>query len=293
MGPTPLRAWKVLPNGCAVRLIQASESSSYIVEAARAATGVPDPADSARDISLQARLMQDKHTSPFEFVFCHVQVVMPVWMRAQLVRHRTLSYAEFSKRYSDKEVVEERPFFTPNQVRKQSEGMNKQAGAGSVDEATHNWFIDTLTRLSVTANKLYQQAVDAGIERGQARFLLGQNQMTSIHVAGNLKNWVDYLALRHHADAQVEHREVAEAIADLLAERYPDVFAMAERFRFNNLDLSEVEADLVATTLHFAGVSPDELEAGLTKAISQNNIAWFSKGEAGRALKKLRDLFGV
>lgn len=285
----------VTPSGFTVRTVQATSNEWAVVEAARAATGSVVGADPDKDLALAVRLTQDMHTSPFEFVWFHCHVVVPRFVRDQMVRHRTLSFAEFSKRYSGKEVVEGNPYFVPAQTRTQGDGVNKQAGAGPASPEDHRWFVEVTRRVSSVANQLYQEALSRGIERGQARALLPHNQMTSLHVAGNLKNWIDYVALRHHADAQEEHREVATAIHALLAEHYPTMMTLAERFRFSNESFSAVEIEAVQKVLEEVVEDDYVLTTALTKTVTAfgQRGAWLSKGEASRALTKLRKLFRV
>lgn len=285
----------ITPSGFQVRAVQATNREWAVVEAARAATGTVEGADKQKDFSLAVRLMQDFHTSPFEFAWFHCHVIVPRFVRDQMVRHRTLSFAEFSKRYSGQEVVEGNPYWIPNQTRTQGEGVNKQAGSGPASPSDHNWFVEALSRTSAVANKLYQEALNRGIERGQARALLPHNQMTSLHVAGNLKNWIDYLALRHHADAQEEHREVASAIGDLLIWHYPSLMKMADRFRFHNINLSSPEAALLAQVIGDCVDDDYKVTQAIQKALGEqaDQNVWLSRGEMGRALDKLRKLFNV
>lgn len=242
-------------DGCEVRLVGTYGDESLIAFTARANTNATfvtkTPED---DMRLVSRLMRDFHTSPFEFVFIHMHFVLPQAISKQLIRHRTLSYSEFSKRYSDQEVVPDQPFMIPDDIRQQSKGMNKQAGAGPVDEGTAAWFKEALQKVGEATNALYQKAVAAGIERGQARYLLPQHQMTSIHVAGNFKNWLDYLTLRYEADAQQEHFRIAACVVQLLNDRFPELMRLAFTHRFSACRLSSEEAFLVARLI---SVLPD------------------------------------
>lgn len=170
-------------------------------------------------------LIDHRHWSPFEMVSACVEVRTSRAISAQMLRHRSFSFQEFSQRYA--EVMEEPELLT---ARKPAT-TNRQSSEGEANaEVQRQW--ELLQRgVYRRAYGCYDEAIAIGVPREQARMLLPLATPTRLYMSGNLRSWIHYLSLRTAQDTQEEHRIVAQAIAEVLRPVAPLVFAAAEEVR--------------------------------------------------------------
>ena len=138
----------------------------------------------------------------------------PIFIARQIFRHRSFSYNEESKRYTNGEVE----FWHPSEWRKQST-VNKQGSFASVVDQLY--YLNILERVYREALEAYEHLIEHGIANEQARAVLPQGMMTSFWMTGNLRNWAHFLELRLDEHAQAEVQEVAIAIYDHLLTLFP------------------------------------------------------------------------
>ena len=165
-------------------------------------------------------LLEHHHTSPLEHVTFTFIVHCPLFVRAQWQRHRTWSYNEISRRYTDVDVT----FYVPPQVREQA-SSNRQASMEprSIDQEACRTLIREHNR---TAFALYEQLLDKGVCREQARGVLPQNLMTTFWASVDLHNLIGFLELRDSEHAQWEIRGYAAAIKELVVPLLPKLAAI-------------------------------------------------------------------
>lgn len=169
-----------------------------VAQIARTSTNAhPNP---ARDKKLVRYLYQNKHTSPFEFVVTRWYVEAPIFIARQWFRHRTWSYSEQSARYTDIRGAET---FVPHVWRNQAE-KNRQSSYGSIEKHKS----EQATTLYAAANKkaldTYEEMLDLGVAREQARAVLPQNTYTRFYAQVDMHNLMHFLRLRAANDAQEE-----------------------------------------------------------------------------------------
>jgi thymidylate synthase (FAD) len=213
-----------------VRYVDHLGTDQRIVEAARVSYRSPSKGEEA-DKKLLKYLYTHRHTSPFEQCAITFNIKLPLFVQAQMVRHRTQKLNQVSARYT--EMVDE--FYYPEKWRAQ-DTKNKQ---GSVDfdhdpiltvphfndsghmseNDTHN-YVEKLCTYSYT---LYQSMLDAGIAREMARMILPQNLYTEIYTTWDLHNLIHFLKLRLDSHAQLEIREYAKAMFNIMLELFPTV----------------------------------------------------------------------
>lgn len=173
-----------------------------------------------RDKRLIEFLMREKHTSPFEHSVITFRVTAPLPIVAQIMRHRTFSYNQASRRYTSESIQ----FFDVMEWRKQGTG-NLQCSDGSLGERSAD--LNSAYRLlCMDAMKLYDSAVEAGCSREQARFILPQGMMATFWMTGNLHNYLKFLILRDDDHAQEECQEVAALIRVNLEAIFPETMAL-------------------------------------------------------------------
>lgn len=215
----PENAKHVLDNGEGwISLLRHSGEEIDIVNSARVSFGKFRTEMNEKDEQLLQFLISEEHFAPLEHETMTFLVHCPLYVRGQWHRHRTQSFNEISRRYTEVDIE----LYTPQNYRIQSES-NKQA---SIDGK----FIDNneeVNKIMKEANEYafntYQKLLELGVCREQARGILPQNMMTTFYCTMNLRNALHFIHLRMDEHAQYEIRVYANAIHDILKEIYPNV----------------------------------------------------------------------
>lgn len=210
---------KVLDGQGWVGLIDRLGSEATIVNAARVSFGKIKKEIDDRDVTLLEYLIANKHTSPLEHMVFTFSVHCPLFVRGQWHRHRTWSYNEISRRYTEIDME----FYTPVKLRRQAES-NRQASFADPG------FDDAVLREKIRAHNasslaLYEELLAGGVCREQARGVLPQNMMVTFWGTVDLSNLLHFLELRDSDHAQYEIREYAVAIKKLIKPYIPHVAA--------------------------------------------------------------------
>lgn len=187
---------------------------------------------SDKDRKLIKYLADNKHTSPFEHCTLTFRITVPLFVARQHMRHRTWSYNEVSRRYTEKDLV----LYQPKEFRRQAEN-NRQASVNDgrrmdpvlsvVKGQTQNWATtasEAIKSHSRKSLKLYNQMLEAGISREEARMVLPQSMYTEYWCTANLLNVLKFLRLRLAKDAQVEIQEMATGMAEIVKDLYPESY---------------------------------------------------------------------
>jgi thymidylate synthase (FAD) len=205
-----------------------------IVQAARVSYG--DGTKSTRgDRGLIRYLLRHWHTTPFEMVEFKFHIKMPIYIARQHLRHRTASVNELSARYS----VVPKEYYEPGTFRGQAV-VNRQGSEGVVD-------VQDRVDLPEQAFNVYEQLLEQGVCREQARGVLPQSTYTEFYWKINLHNLMHYLQLRLDTHAQQEIREYAEAIYALVEPLVPITMEAFKDFRVNGMFLTGPEIDALRT----------------------------------------------
>lgn len=160
-------------------------------------------------------LINHKHWSPFEHVSCTFEIKTTRAIAAQILRHRSFTFQEFSQRYAQATDIE------PIEWRKQGK-TNRQVGDEPFTLPEHLQFtIDNLQRL---VKSTYKTLIDAGIAKECARMILPLSTQTTIYMTGSLRSWIHYLELRCSEHTQKEHRDIALNIKKDLEKIFPETF---------------------------------------------------------------------
>lgn len=212
------------------------------VSAARASFQNEDKTGASldKDIKLMKSLARDGHIGPFEHNHATFIIECPLFIRSQIMRHRTGAYNEWSRRYTSEKIA----FWKPDSFRKQSKS-NKQASTDEVIKTVpvtyHTYHIgegrgeDTVYDEDVMrlyeepiwdAWIAYDKLVSGGVCREQARAVLPQSLLTQFYMTMNLRNWVHFLKLRLDSHAQKEVQIVARKIESQLRELWPEAMGV-------------------------------------------------------------------
>lgn len=185
----------------------------------------PKNQDNPKIAGLVRYLIDHNHWSPFELVNMCVEIETSRAISAQILRHRSFSFQEFSQRYA---AVQE---FEPVAMRLQAES-NRQSSLlpGAKDGRIEDWG-NMISLVQGVAIKTYQNALDIGIAKEVARFLLPMSAKTRMYMNGSVRSWIHYINLRTQEDTQKEHRDIANAIKEIFVRELP---VTAEALGWNN-----------------------------------------------------------
>ena len=206
-----------------VQYIDHMGDDKRVVNAARVSFGVEKKELDERDKKLINYLVEHKHTSTLEHCIITFKFVVPLFVRSQHHRHRTWSYNEISRRYTDVGIQ----FYEPEAFRTQHKSNRQASNADDLinpqvrDIFLHRSAADLVVDHHKKSLKLYNKLMDAGVCREQARGVLPQNMYTEYYGSCNLNNLFKFIDLRTHDGAQWEIQKVAEACLEIAKEFYP------------------------------------------------------------------------
>lgn len=200
-----------------IGLIDVMGNETTIVNAARVSFGKLRSEMDDKDVELLKFLVENKHTSPFEHLVFTFSVHCPLFVRGQWHRHRTWSYNEISRRYTDFDVT----FYVPEKLRVQSENNRQASVEGS--EINGGQLRSLIDKHNKESYELYNYLIAQGVCREQARGVLPQNMMVTFWATVDLSNLLHFLELRDHPHAQWEIREYAKAIKKLICPYLPNL----------------------------------------------------------------------
>jgi thymidylate synthase (FAD) len=137
---------------------------------------------------------------------------------AQILRHRSFTYQEFSQRYADSSLLAEQiPLFD---LRSQ-DTKNRQNSIDDVDDFTKQQFEIEIQKHFASAMDLYKTMLDKGIAKECARMVLPLATPTKIYMSGSVRSWMHYIDLRSAHGTQKEHMIIAEACREIFKEQFP------------------------------------------------------------------------
>ena len=162
-------------------------------------------------------LLQHQHWSPFEHASITMEIETSRAIAAQILRHRSFCFQEFSQRYSD-----DIPEFHITDARAQAT-KNRQSSTDTLNMETKEGWLELQHDIARACAAAYQTALDWGIAREQARMLLPLGIGTRIYMTGNIRSWIHYCQLRCQSDTQAEHRLIAEECRAILYKQCPTI----------------------------------------------------------------------
>jgi thymidylate synthase (FAD) len=233
--------FKVLDDGF-IRVVDYMGSDESIVQAARVSYGKGTKKVS-EDRGLIRYLLRHQHTTPFEMceIKFHVRVPMDCWR--QWIRHRTANVNEYSTRYSL--AIDASQQAGADQWRMQSKD-NKQGSEGFFDAATGKKFSDQEQQLQNMARSVYEERVNAGMAREQARKDLPLSTYTEAYWKVDLHNLLHFLWLRMDPHAQYEIRAYANVIGNEIVKRWvPTAWEAFQDYKINASSLSHIEIEII------------------------------------------------
>jgi thymidylate synthase (FAD) len=157
-------------------------------------------------------LITHKHFSPYEMVNMCVEIKTSRAIAAQILRHRSFSFQEFSQRYSQSTSFEDIEWRMQGKT-------NRQVGDEEVDLSPE--LKDEVDTTLATCKELYDKLIEKGLAKECARMILPLTTSTTIFMSGTIRSWIHYLNLRTEEDTQKEHRIIAEEIKKIFIKEFP------------------------------------------------------------------------
>jgi len=210
-----------------VELVQTIGNDLSVVNAARVSFGVEKEEIDERDKKLINYLVKHRHTSTLEHCFMTFKFVVPLYVRSQHHRHRTWSYNEISRRYTDVDIQ----FYEPSSFRTQHKTNRQASNLDMVNPNINNFKNTNIPVTPYLASEavmyhntrsldLFNKLIENGVCREQARGILPQNLYTQYIGSCNLSNLLKFIDLRTHEGAQWEIQQVANACLTFAQEHF-------------------------------------------------------------------------
>jgi len=161
-----------------------------------------------------------QHWSVFEQAFMTLEIETTRGLAAQILRHRSFTYQEFSQRYADSSLLGKT---IPLPELRRQDTKNRQNSIDDVDPFIVQKYEMLMQDHFRDAMDLYQKMLDEGIAKECARFVLPLAVPTKLYMTGSCRSWIHYISLRSANGTQKEHMDIAEACKKIFVEQFPTV----------------------------------------------------------------------
>lgn len=165
-------------------------------------------------------LIDHKHWSPFEMVHLVLQIETTRAISAQILRHKSFSFQEFSQRYAD--VKELTTSIQLPHLRRQDQ-TNRQNSIDDLDAAKTQIFYRRIAQHFEEAQDIYREMVSNGVAKETAREVLPLATPTRMYMAGSLRSWIHYIDLRSQNGTQLEHMQIAQQAKEIFNKQFPTI----------------------------------------------------------------------
>jgi len=164
--------------------------------------------------------VKHQHWSVFEQAFMTLEIETTRGLAAQILRHRSFTYQEFSQRYADSSLLGDK---IPLPELRRQDTKNRQNSIDDIDPFTIQKYQMLMQDHFKDAMDLYQKMLDEGIAKECARFVLPLATPTRLYMSGSCRSWIHYITLRSANGTQKEHMDIAEACKKIFVEQFPTV----------------------------------------------------------------------
>ena len=178
----------------------------------------PNNQENPKVAGLLKYCIQHQHWSIFEQAFMTVEIETTRGLAAQILRHRSFTFQEFSQRYADTNLLaDEIPMFD---LRSQ-DLKNRQNSNDDVPQNKKQDLQEKIAEHFVQSMDLYNELLANGIAKECARFVLPLATPTRLYMSGSIRSWIHYIDLRSAHGTQKEHMDIAEACRDIFKDQFP------------------------------------------------------------------------
>lgn len=193
------------------------DAEKHIAYCARVSN--PNNQDNEKFSGLLKYCIKHQHWSIFEQAFMTLEITTTRGIAAQILRHRSFTFQEFSQRYASTSFLGD---IELPELRRQDD-KNRQNSIDDLDPV----IVEKLNRQMITlfssANNLYKQMLDAGVAKECARFVLPLATPTKLYMTGSARSWLHYIELRSSHGTQKEHMDIANSCKKIFVEQFPSI----------------------------------------------------------------------
>ena len=202
-----------------VKLISVSpDAEQHMAYCARVSN--PNNQENEKYAGLLRYCIKHQHWSIFEQAFMTLEINTTRGLAAQILRHRSFTYQEFSQRYADSSLLGNK--IPLPQLRKQDE-KNRQNSTDDLDPILVQELEVKMQKYFADGMKLYKEMLDAKVAKECARFVLPLATPTRLYMSGSVRSWIHYIELRSGHGTQKEHMDIANACKSIFTEQFPTV----------------------------------------------------------------------
>jgi len=162
--------------------------------------------------------IKHQHWSIFEQAYMTVEIETNRGIAAQILRHRSFTFQEFSQRYADSSLLAET---IPTPELRRQDIKNRQNSIDDIDPVVREEFQVKIQNHFEDGMKLYKELLECGIAKECARFVLPLATPTRLYMSGSVRSWIHYVNLRSAHGTQKEHMEIAVACKEVFKEQFP------------------------------------------------------------------------
>ena len=180
----------------------------------------PNNQDNENISRLLGYCIKHGHFSVFEQAFMTLEINTTRGLAAQILRHRSFTYQEFSQRYADTSFLSEQiPLF---ELRRQDD-KNRQNSIDDITDEVRSKYNVLIREHFAKAKGLYDQMLKDGIAKECARFILPLATPTRLYMSGTVRSWIHYISLREKNGTQKEHMDIAKQCKEIFCRQFPTV----------------------------------------------------------------------
>ena len=179
----------------------------------------PNNEDNPNSEKLLKYLIKHKHWSPFEMASMCVEIHTTRAISAQILRHRSFSFQEFSQRYA----IPTDTFATVLPDLRRQDTKNRQNSIDDLPDQTTEYYKERIDEHFREGVKLYESLLHSGVAKECARSVLPLNTVTRLYMSGTIRSWLHYVDLRGDNGTQREHMSIARSVGNILADELPSV----------------------------------------------------------------------
>ena len=202
-----------------VKLVNVSpDAEKHMAYCARVSN--PNNQENEKISGLLKYCIKHQHWSIFEQAFMTLEIETNRGIAAQILRHRSFTYQEFSQRYADSSLLATK---IPLPELRRQDTKNRQNSIDDIDPFVRQEFQIKIQNHFEEGMKLYQDMLDADIAKECARFVLPLATPTRIYMSGSVRSWIHYIDLRSANGTQKEHMNIALACKEVFKEQFPTI----------------------------------------------------------------------
>ena len=192
---------------------KAEETMGYVARVSN-----PNNQDNPNVAGLLRYCIKHQHWSVFEQAHMTVEIETTRGLAAQILRHRSFTFQEFSQRYADSSMLADE---IPLPELRRQDTKNRQNSIDDIDPFVRQLFQIKMEKHFEEGMKLYKDMLDASIAKECARFVLPLATPTRLYMSGSIRSWIHYIDLRSAHGTQKEHMDIAEGCRDIFKEQFP------------------------------------------------------------------------